>query len=258
MGKRKRVDIVRHGRSIAIERELVQGSADILEDGQINCLSDLGGREVQCLCDALSGETYDAILASGLTRVRQTAEALKNAVKGDPSVEFYTELTERGLGKYTLQPYKSIELCGFPSLVSLLTLMDDPDDDKFNPHISPKPGVGCGQKFIEVAKQTRNFYRSLLIKDPERILIVTSDIRMQYLIGEILGVRRRARISQNTCGINRFQIYWPDVGAMRDPFVEVGTLNFVEHLKGLYLDLFGREGLPRPNIPAPSSSQPGG
>ncbi|MBI2576171.1 histidine phosphatase family protein [Candidatus Woesearchaeota archaeon] len=255
MGNRLLVDIVRHGRTPLNERGIIQGSSDRDEDGNVIGLSEFGKLQVGCLCDALRAEGYDRILASPLTRVIQSAEALRDAVKGSPKIEIFHELTERDVGRYTHHQYKKIELYGHPSIVTFLTHLEDPEDTNLNPNITPKPGVGPGQRLRAVIEQTRSFYHSLLSGGENgRVLIVTSDVRTQYLIGEILGVRRKARIPQHNCAINRILIYWPDVGARADPFVDVQVLNYTEHLKDLFLRTFGTEDSTGFSIPGPFSS----
>ena len=68
---------VRHAQSVSNAAGVWQGQGD-------SPLSELGRSQVAALRDAISGDDYDLVLSSDLSRAADTAEALGAPVEHDP------------------------------------------------------------------------------------------------------------------------------------------------------------------------------
>ena len=86
--------VVRHGESTWNAGGRYQGQTDVP-------LSAVGLLQAACLAERLTGQAFDAVYSSDLTRARQTAGAVAERLAGAPAVQLSPELREIDVGELT-------------------------------------------------------------------------------------------------------------------------------------------------------------
>jgi 2,3-bisphosphoglycerate-dependent phosphoglycerate mutase len=164
------ITLLRHGESEGNANDLIQGQSDYpLTPRGIQQASTLAARW-QTLQSSLDGPLFAAILASPLTRARQTAEiiaaALNQPVEQDPI------WVERGFGVLDGMALDEI-------------LKRDPPVDFHHPYEPPGEG---GESSVDLFLRASQALRSLILRPPGRYLIVSHGAILNMVVYAILGI----------------------------------------------------------------------
>lgn len=164
------ITLLRHGESEGNATDIIQGQADYP-------LTPKGVQQVRSLADRWriaqtkrSNSLFDAIIASPLTRARQTAEIIAGEL--NLSLELDPIWIERGFGK----------LDGLP-LAEILEL--DPPIDFHHPYQPPGEG---GESSVDLFLRASQALRSVLLRKAGRYLIVSHGALLNMVVYAILGI----------------------------------------------------------------------
>jgi len=181
-----RLYIIRHGQTAWNKEEVFRGTKDIP-------LNEVGLKEAEALGTYLKGVSFDALYTSPLSRARQTAQAVADAVHVAPLVE--TNLIDLNFGAWQGVSHKEVKE-RFPDLYN--TWITAPERAKF-------PG---GEALNDVLKRVDALLASLLKRYPDgNVGLFTHRVVCKVLICRLLGLGLDHfwQIEQSTACLNRFR-----------------------------------------------------
>jgi 2,3-bisphosphoglycerate-dependent phosphoglycerate mutase len=162
--------LLRHGESEGNATELIQGQADFpLTPKGVQQANTLAARW-QTVQASFDGPLFETIIASPLTRARQTAEIIAGILK--LPVELGSLWIERGFGI----------LDGLP-LAEILKLK--PALDFYHPYEPPSEG---GESSVDLFLRASQALRSVLHRPAGRYLIVSHGAILNMVVYAILGI----------------------------------------------------------------------
>ena len=181
-----RLYIIRHGQTAWNKEEVFRGTKDIP-------LNEVGLKEAAALGTYLKDVSFDALYTSPLSRARQTAQAVADAVRVAPLVE--TNLIDLNFGAWQGVSHKEVKE-KFPDLYN--TWITAPERAKF-------PG---GEALNDVLKRVDTLLASLLKKHSDGTVgLFTHRVVCKVLICRLLGLGLDHfwQIEQSTACLNRFR-----------------------------------------------------
>jgi 2,3-bisphosphoglycerate-dependent phosphoglycerate mutase len=164
------ITLLRHGESEGNAIDLIQGQADYpLTPKGIQQARTLAARW-QAIQASYEGALFDQVIASPLTRARQTAEIIASALNLEIALD--PAWIERGFGN----------LDGLP-LSTILAL--EPPIDFHHPYQPPGEG---GESAVDLFLRASQALRSLLTRPAGRFLIVSHGALLNMVVYAILGI----------------------------------------------------------------------
>jgi 2,3-bisphosphoglycerate-dependent phosphoglycerate mutase len=164
------ITLLRHGESEGNASDIIQGQSDYhLTPRGIQQARTLAARW-QSLQASLDGPLFGTILASPLTRARQTAEIIATALS--QPVELDPIWIERGFGILDGQPLDDI-------------LKRTPPVDFHHPYEPPGEG---GESSVDLFLRASQALRSVMLRPAGRYLIVSHGAILNMVIYAILGI----------------------------------------------------------------------
>jgi broad specificity phosphatase PhoE len=184
------ITLLRHGESVGNRQGLLQGQADYP-------LSDTGRRQVHALAERWQGEgrRFDRIIASPLSRARETAEILTGVLQ--LPLEFDPVWMERNYGSWSGR--------GIDDYTAAITTQPS------SPH--EKPGE-TGESNFELHLRAGRALLTLMERVPGAYLVVSHGGLLNMFLYQILGIQPQAgytgpRFNFRNCGFATLE-YTPD------------------------------------------------
>ena len=200
--------IIRHGQTAWNKEEVFRGTKDIP-------LNEVGLKEANALGAYLESTPFDALYTSPLSRARQTAQAVADAVGLTPVVE--PNLIDLDFGAWQGVSHKEVKE-KYPDLYQ--TWVSEPAQARF-------PG---GESLNDVLNRIRTLLTMLLEKHPNgTVAVFTHRVVCKVLICHLLGLELDHfwQIEQSTACLNRFRY-----SAKREQWI-CEVLNSQCHLEAL-------------------------
>ncbi|AAF10964.1 histidine phosphatase family protein [Deinococcus radiodurans] len=160
--------VVRHGESTWNAGGRYQGQTDVP-------LSAVGLLQAACLAERLTGQVFDAVYSSDLTRARQTAGAVAERLAGAPPVQLSPELREIDVGELTGLVVTEIRE-RYPDYLAAL---------QADPWTTQRPG---GESMADLFGRCGEAFHALRAAHPGgRVLVFTHGGVVRVAVGLALG-----------------------------------------------------------------------
>ncbi|MBI2139533.1 histidine phosphatase family protein [Candidatus Woesearchaeota archaeon] len=231
--------IIRHASTPLNEKRIIQGSHDVDSSGISIGLSDRGKWEVDRLVDYFRHQDFDAVYAGTHLRVSQTVEPIMTVLKGSPPLVRDARANERAVGRFSGVPYDQVFIGHHLDIVGYLTFIHDPEkidpSDRLTNHvIQPTDYSGPSEERRKCIERCYSLYFDLLRHQQGKILVVTSNVTFQNLLGILTNNRARLTARQDNGCINKVTLGIPEDFNPNKPKQaqsRIEFLNYTAHMR---------------------------
>lgn len=209
-----KITLIRHGQSVSNTAKRFGGHSDIP-------LSPIGKLQAELTAEALAHEGVTRVLASDLSRARDTAAAI--AARTGVTLEIYRELRERDVGTLTGLTFEEAQATQAAAYSDLFSG-------------DPNRKIGGAESYADVVRRVDGFLHKIYRETEGHLVVVSHMMVLTHLLRKACGVDERSLRGALTFSIENAALHRLSLGRGARPHWHVFAINQTDHLKSLQAD----------------------